>query len=254
MRLEEIVDRLRAAGCVFAEQEAALLLESGGDVADLVGRREAGEPLEVLLGWVSFAGLRLAVGPGVFVPRRRTELLAREAVAGLRPDDVLVELCCGVAPVAATVAAALPDVELHAGDIDPAAIPLARQNLPRGEVHLGDLYAALPGRLRGRVGVLAANTPYVPTAHIAGLPPEARLHEPRHALDGGPDGLALLRRLAADATSWLRPGGRLLVEVIPAQLPAAEAAYVAGGLAPHHVRDDALDATVAVGVRPDPTA
>lgn len=239
--IADLVLRLRAAGCVFAEEEAALLLAAGG--GDLVDRRCAGEPLEHLLGWVAFAGLQLAVGPGVFVPRRRTELMAAQVVA--RRPAVLVELCCGVAPVTAAVEAALPDVATWASDIDPVAVSLAARNI-RGTAEAGDLDSALPSSLRGRVDVLACNAPYVPTEEVQHLPPEARLHEPRAALDGGVDGLDIIRRAAGCATSWLRPGGALLVELSDTQVPAASAAFRAAGLRAEAVRDDMC--VVLVGV------
>src|SRR4051812_6694314 len=118
----ETVAALRTAGCVYAEDEARLLLESEGDLDTLVSRRVAGEPLEWVLGWAEFADLRIAVRPGVFVPRRRTELLAAEAIARLRPAAVAVELCCGSAPVAAVILEEVPFVEVHAADVDPVAV------------------------------------------------------------------------------------------------------------------------------------
>src|SRR5215471_15155152 len=210
-----IVTRLRAAGCVFAEDEARLLLAEARTPAELsamVERRADGQPLEHVLGWAEFCGVRIAVDPGVFIPRRRTEFLVRKAAAlagrtrgpgGADParPAVVVDLCCGSGAVGAALAAALDRVELYAVDIDPAAVRCARRNVAAagGRVFLGDLYGPLPARLRGRVDVLAANVPYVPTADVALLPPEARVHEPRVALDGGADGLDVLRRVTAAA-------------------------------------------------------
>jgi release factor glutamine methyltransferase len=136
----KVVDRLRAAGCVYAEDEARLLTgeaASPAELEQLVDRRAAGEPLEYVLGWASFCGLRIAVEPGVFVPRRRTEYLVDQAVA-LRPR-VLLDLCCGTGAIAAAVRARLPDVEVHAVDIDPAAVRCARRNLT------GAVYPISPG-------------------------------------------------------------------------------------------------------------
>src|SRR5690606_12153321 len=130
--------------------------------------------LEHVLGWAELCGLRFAVAPGVFVPRRRTELLVRRAAALARPGAVVVDLCCGSGAVGAAVAAAVAaaaarPVELHAADIDPVAVRCARRNLAavpgpggrcldcRGNVHQGDLDAALPAALAGRVDVLVAN-------------------------------------------------------------------------------------------------
>ncbi len=249
-RYAATVAALRAAGCVYAEDEAELLLESGQDLDDLVARRVAGEPLEWILGWAEFADLVITVRPGVFVPRRRTELLAAEAIARLQPAAVAVELCCGSGAVAAAMLQEVPFVEVHAADIDPVAVACARENVPNGNVHHGDLYAALPADLAGRVDVLAANTPYVPSDEVAFMPSEARDHEPRHTLDGGPDGLDLLRRISAGARDWLAPGGHLLIEVSQRQLPVAMAAFESDGLVPSSAASPDLGATVAIGRAP----
>jgi release factor glutamine methyltransferase len=242
------VARLRAAGSVFAEDEADLLVGSGATGAALdrlVERRVAGEPLEVLVGWVAFLGRRLVVAPGVFVPRRRTELLARLAASYAGDDAVLVELCCGVAPVAAVVEVG----EVHAADVSEDALACAARNAPHAALHRGDLYDALPTGLRGRVDVLAANAPYVPSERVALMPPEARVHEPRVALDGGADGVDLHRRIAAGAPDWLAPGGVLLIETSPAQAPLTAAAMGAAGLHPDVVTDDDVAGCVVRGVR-----
>ena len=247
----DVVARLRAAGCVYAEDEAALLHEaaSGPALERLVARRVAGEPLEQVLGWASFGGLRVGVVPGVFVPRRRTELLVREAVALTAPGAVVVDLCCGCGAVGLVVATRVPGVELHAADVDPVAVACAGANLGAvgGTVHVGDLDAPLPARLRGQVDVLAANAPYVPTAEIALMPPEARDHEPSVALDGGGDGLDVARRVIAAARGWLAPGGHVLVETSRRQAPSLAAAVTAAGLAPRVVTDDDLGGTVVIG-------
>ncbi|MGM1061138.1 putative protein N(5)-glutamine methyltransferase [Saccharothrix sp. Mg75] len=250
MIVTDVVARLRAAGCVFAEDEARLLVEAAADEAELrslTERRVAGLPLEHVLGWAEFDGLRVAVDPGVFVPRRRTGHLVRLAVAAARPGAVVLDLCCGSGAVAAAVARRLPGAEVHAADVDPAAVACARRNLPSGQVHLGDLYGALPGSLLGRVDVLVANAPYVPTDAVALMPPEARDHEPLVALDGGADGLDVQRRVVADARRWLAPGGTLVVETGRRQAPATAAAFTGVGLEARVVVDDDLDATAVVG-------
>jgi len=244
------VATLRAAGCVYAEDEAELLLEADGVLDDLVARRVAGEPLEWVLGWAEFADLRIEVRPGVFVPRRRTELLAAQAIARLKPAAVAVELCCGAGAIAAVILEEVPFVEVHAADIDPTAVACARENVPNGNVHEGDLYDALPADLRGRVDVLVANTPYVPSDEVALMPPEARDHEPRHTLDGGPDGLDPLRRISGHAQEWLAPGGHLLVEVSERQLPVATAVFETDGLAPSSAASPELGACVGIGRAP----
>ncbi|GGX75464.1 putative protein N(5)-glutamine methyltransferase [Streptomyces minutiscleroticus] len=250
-----VVAALRSAGCVFAEDEARLILSTArtpAETAAMVERRTAGLPLEQVLGWADFRGLRIAVEPGVFVPRRRTEFLVDRAVAAAGTAAVVVDLCCGSGAVGAALAAAFPGAELHAADIDPAAVRCARRNVAPygGRVHEGDLFAALPGALRGRVDVLAANVPYVPTAEVGLLPPEARDHEPLVALDGGDDGLDVLRRVSAEAVRWLAPGGHLLVETGERQAPAALDAFARGGLAARLEVSEELYAHVVVGTRP----
>src|SRR6478672_2736418 len=213
--MSDLVERLRTAGCVYAEEEAALLRNAATTPADLellVAQRVGGLPLEQVLGWAEFAGLRVHVEPGVFVPRRRTELLVRTAAELLGPGDVVVDVCCGSAAVAAAIYAIDPGTIVHACDIDPVAVHCARRNLPAGSVHQGDLLDARPQQLAGRVAMIVANAPYVPTEQIANMPPEARDHEPRIALDGGVDGLDVHRRLAAAAPEWLTPDGRLIIE------------------------------------------
>ena len=258
VRAAQVASRLRAAGCVFAEDEAAVLLAAARDpgpgrsLAELLDRRLAGEPLEQVVGWAAFAGLRVVVRPGVFVPRARTALLARLALraAGARPVPVVLDLCCGSGAVAAVVAAALPTAQLWATDIDPAAVACARQNLPgTARVLLGDLFAPLPGSLRGRIDVIAANAPYVPTAAIATMPTEARDHEPRRALDGGTDGVQVHRRIAAAAGEWLAPGGTLLVESSDRQRRLTADALRQPGFRVRSWRDADLDATVVIGTR-----
>jgi release factor glutamine methyltransferase len=250
----DLVERLRAAGCVFAEEEADLLRAQAGTAAELealAARRVAGEPLEHVLGWAEFHGLRVAVDPGVFVPRRRTEFLVDLAAARGFPGAVVLDLCCGCGALGAALATACPGVELVAADVDPAAVRCARRNLEPlgGRVFAGDLFDPLPPGLRGRVDVLLVNVPYVPTGDIAFMPPEARLHEARVALDGGADGLDVLRRVAAQAGAWLAPGGALLTETGERQAPVAARLLAAAGLATEVVADDEDEATVVVAER-----
>jgi release factor glutamine methyltransferase len=249
-----IVTKLRAAGCVFAEDETRLLMSAAatqGDLATMVERRAAGAPLEYVIGWAEFCGLRIAVDPGVFVPRHRTEFLITQAAAVAVPGAVVVDLCCGSGALGVALAAVVEGVELHAADIDPAAVRCARRNLGavEGRVYEGDLDQPLPTTLRGRVDILVANVPYVPTADIELLPREARLYEARVALDGGVDGLDVLRRVAAAAPSWLAPGGHLLVETSDRQAPQAVEIFAGNDLIARVASSDDLDATVIVGTR-----
>lgn len=251
-----IITRLRAAGCVFAEDEAGLLLAAAttqAELAAMVEQRVTGLPLEHVLGWAEFCGRRVAVDPGVFVPRRRTEFLVRQAEALVSPPAVVVDLCCGSGAVAVALAAVAG--ELHAVDIDPAAVRCARKNLSAcgGEAYQGDLYEPLPKTLRGRIDLLVANAPYVPTEAIGLMPPEARLHEPRVALDGGPDGLDIQRRVALGAAQWLAPGGHLLVETSERQAPQTVAAMQSCGLIPRVARSAHLHATVVIAALPRTT-
>ena len=266
---DAITGRLSAAGCVFAEEEARLLIESASSpdaLRAMVSERVAGVPLEHVVGWAEFCGLRIAIDPGVFVPRRRSELLARRAAELCRPGgttprnpprglagqaSVVIDLACGSGAIGAAIATLAADVELYAADIDPAAVACARRNLAPvgGQVYAGDLYEPLPGRLRGRVSVIAANVPYVPTEAVTLMPPEARVYEPLVALDGGPDGLDVLRRAAVGSAAWLMPGGHLLIETASGQAEIAAAAFAAAGLRATVARDEELGATVVIGRR-----
>lgn len=282
MTTDSVIARLRAAGCVFAEEEAALLVEAAQTPAELdamVERRAGGEPLEQVVGWAEFCGLRIFVDPGVFVPRRRSEFLVSVAAGLIRSGDaaglpVIVDLCCGTGALGLAVAASWATdagsgraearqagpgndansalgrqaAELHAADLDPGAVACARRNVEPagGRVYQGDLFGALPDSLRKRIDVLICNAPYVPTAEIAFMPAEAREHEALMALDGGEDGLGVLRRVAAGALGWLAPRGVLVVETSERQAPAMAAAMSAAGLAPRVHADDS-GATVVTG-------
>lgn len=267
---DAVVAALRAAGCVFAEDEARLVIAAATDHDELwrlVGRRAAGFPLEYLLGWAEFCGQRIAVVPGVFVPRRRTEFLVEQAVDILAgsprdpaPAAIVVDMCCGTGAVGLAVLAALRrlpaaatgfaiEASLFACDVDPVAVRCAQANVAAvdGIASQGDLFAALPAELRGRIELILCNAPYVPTDAIELMPPEARDHEPRVALDGGPDGVAIHRRVTGQAAEWLAPGGSLLIETSRSQSHATRAALADGGLRARLARSDEYDATVAIG-------
>lgn len=248
----DLVARLRAAGCVFAEEEAALLVEAFAGPAALdaaVARRVGGEPLELVLGWADFAGVRVLLEPGVFVPRQRTAYVVDLAAPLLAPGSVVVDLCCGSGALGLALATRVPGLVLHAADVSPMAVACARRNLEPvgGTVHVGDLDAPLPVELRGRVGVIVANVPYVPSESVSLMPRESREHEPRSTVDGGADGLDVLRRVAALAPRWLAPGGWLIVETSEAQAVAARGAFERAGLIADVRHDDERGATVVAG-------
>ncbi|MET0447980.1 MAG: putative protein N(5)-glutamine methyltransferase [Aeromicrobium sp.] len=248
----DLVARLRAAGSVFAEDEAEVLVASATspDVLEqMVRRRVDGEPLEVVVGWADFCGHRVVVEPGVFVPRTRTSILVDEGAGLIGPGAVVVDLCCGTGAVGLALHARVADVDLHATDIEPAAVRCARRNLEPigGRVFAGDLFDALPAGLRGRVDLLVVNAPYVPTDAIATMPPEARDHEPRVALDGGADGVDIHRRVTAGARDWLAPGGHLVIETSRRQAALTSAAFADGGLEARIVTSEETDGTAVIG-------
>ncbi len=254
MNEAELVARLRAAGCVFAKDEAAMLRAGAADDSELermVARREAGEPLEVVVGYAEFAGLRIPVAPGVFVPRVRTELVARLAADLAPPSSTVVDLCCGSGAIAAAVARDRPDLAVWAADVDPAAIALASQTLARfgAQAMVSDMDASLPTSLLGRVAVLASCPPYVPTEEVALMPPEARDHEPLAALDGGANGAAMQARVFEAALRLLSPRGVCIVETSDHLSDATLATAVAAGFTASLETDDDIDAVVVVARR-----
>ena len=260
---ENVLAALRRAGCVHAAEEAAILQDAAGSAAVLermLEQRRQGMPLEHIVGWAEFHGQRITVRPGVFVPRKRSEYLVDQALAALAvPADaahaggalrrpVIVDLCCGTGALGAAMARALPQCELHAADIDPAAVACAAANIAPfgGRAHCGDLFAALPDRLRGHIDLIVANAPYVPTAAIDFMPREARLHEPDAALNGGADGLALHRRIAAEAPAWLTPAGVLVLECSERQAASSAGIMAAHGFVASVATNEDLDGVVVM--------
>ena len=237
--------RLRAAGCVFAEEEAEMLATGGDRVAEWIRRREAGEPLEHIVGRVRFAGCTLSVGPGVFVPRQRSARLAELAVARTHPGAVLLEVCAGVAPIAGVVARARPGVQVHATDVSAVACAHARVNLPAGAgVYCGNLLEPVPAAVLRRVTLLVAVAPYVPLHTAELMPHEAREHEPAEALFGGADGLDVVRALVTQAAGT----PRVLLELGGGQIEAAtEHARRAGFAARRHEADGHIAVLELVG-------
>lgn len=256
--LSEITTRLRTAGCVFADEETALLAAHAAETAKvspfevltrLADRRVAGEPLEVIIGWVAFRGQRVRVASGVFVPRRRTEYLVELALPHCFSGTTVVDVCCGTGAIGLALATEAPGIRVFGADVDPTAVAVARRNLEAvaGHVWCGDLFAPLPDSLRGAVDLITANAPYVPTDDISMMPTEARDHEPHHTLDGGIDGVDLHRRIAISARQWLRPGGRLFIETSRRQADLTADAMRENGLSVSIAESDELSATVAIG-------
>jgi release factor glutamine methyltransferase len=210
-----VVAALTEGGCVAPGAEAdALFLASSegvGRIEDLVARRLQGEPLAWITGSAIFCGVRILVDPGVFVPRPHTEAMAVRAISLLPAAGIAVDLCTGSGAVAAVLASAHPEATVVATDIDPVAAACACRNGVRALI--GDLDEPLPPSLRGRVDVMTAVVPYVPTEELPFLPRDVLANEPRTALDGGPRGTAVLLRAAEAAARWLRPGGSVLLEL-----------------------------------------
>ncbi|WP_341231590.1 peptide chain release factor N(5)-glutamine methyltransferase [Nocardioides salarius] len=249
--LSTAVERLRAAGVPSPEHDAAELLahvlgtergrlvlveEVGSDALPaydaLVARRAAREPLQHLTGRAWFRHVELAVGPGVFVPRPETELLAGWAVeqAGLLDEPVVVDLCTGSGAVAKSVAHEVPAARVHAVELDPAAHAWAERNLlgTGVDLRLGDMATELE-ELAGAVDVVVCNPPYVPLEAWESVAPEARDHDPHLALFSGDDGLDALRVLERRAAVLLRPGGVLGAEHADVQGSSAPDVLSASG-------------------------
>ncbi|MDH6181083.1 release factor glutamine methyltransferase [Microbacteriaceae bacterium SG_E_30_P1] len=230
----EIARLLRAAGCVFAEREAAILLSSARNVRELermTGERASGTPLEHVVGWAAFAGIRIPVDLGVFVPRPRTELLVRRALRRVSRGGALVDVCTGTGVVASAIASRVP-VAVAATDVDSTATANARRTLSGYDavVVTCSLFDGLPTSWRGRADIITMVAPYVPHDEIDLLPREARDFEASVALDGGADGLDIVRAALDGVHAWLAPGGSFLTEVAEHQAPLVVSAVEAAGL------------------------
>ncbi|MBQ9825614.1 MAG: peptide chain release factor N(5)-glutamine methyltransferase [Firmicutes bacterium] len=236
--LEEIIRVFKKAGVECAETEARLLachvlscspafLVSHADdemddkvllaSAALINERCKGRPIQYVLGSADFYGIDLAVDERVLIPRPETELLAEEAIAFLkdRPFPKAMDLCTGSGAIAAAVAANVPDVKVVATELSPKAFMLARVNLrPYGNVKVlrGDLFCAIPEDELPFDAILT-NPPYIPAEVIPTLSREVKDYEPRMALDGGADGLDIIRRIIKEAPDHLKSGGMLLMEI-----------------------------------------
>lgn len=189
----------------------------------LLERRGRAEPIAYLIGRREFMGLDFAVDPRVLIPRPETEMMV-ERVLGFSNKKIIIDVGTGSGAVAVSLATFLPDTQIYATDISAQALEVAQKNASRHQVRervafcRGDLLEPLRGLgLEGRVDVVTANLPYVPTGELPELMPDVRLYEPALALDGGIDGLDLYRRLIPAAREFLAPRGHLLMEITPGQ-------------------------------------
>lgn len=213
--LVTITSVLRDAGSVAAEAEAEELVDFAGPdpsiLPELVARRCAGEPLAWITGSVWFCGEAVKVRSGVYVPRWQSEQLADAAVSRLPELGMAVDLCTGSGAIAVVLARRRPMATVLATEIDPLAAQCARDNGVK--VFEGDMASPLPSSLFGRVDVVTGVVPYVPTGELRFLPRDVTRYEPLRALDGGEGGMRFLLRASSEATTLLRSGGSLLLEL-----------------------------------------
>ena len=201
---------------------------------ELVERRRSGEPLQYIEGTVEFGPLQLLADRRALIPRPETERLWELIVETADPDPgVIVDLCTGSGNLALALAHAFPNAEVYGVDISPAAISLATENAKRTGLRasflVGDLFDVLPEAIRGEVDLLVSNPPYVSTSGMDDLPAEVRDYEPAMALEAGPTGMAILKRIAGEAGRWLRPGGLLGCEIGETQGEASLRVFSAFG-------------------------
>ena len=273
--VREATATLEAAGIETARQDAEWLLGavldlprfapylcpgrelSRGDVVcyqALVRRRAGREPLQHLMGFEDFHGLRLAVTPAVLIPRPETEGLVEWALEVLRDEraSTVADIGTGSGAIACALAWSLPGLVVLAVERSLPALTVASLNIRtlglsrRVRLVAGDLLEPL-GSLRGRLDLVIANPPYIPTAHLGSLPPEVAGFEPRDALDGGPDGMAVIRRIIAAAPSALRPRGWLMMEIGLDQTGPLASLMAAEGFTGIQARRDLLGAERYIG-------
>ncbi len=225
--------------------DAAVHTDDALTVLELIERRAAREPLQHITGRAAFRSIELAVGPGVFVPRPETELVAQIAIDALMavssPEPVAIDLGTGSGAIAFALATEVPHASVVAVENSPRAFVWTKQNArdiaaPNLRLVFADLADAVP-ELDGTVDVVVSNPPYIPLGAIP-RDPEVRLHDPEHALYGGPDGLDVVRALSKRAAALLRPGGTLVLEHGELQGDAIRALLTADGWrAPSTTRD-----------------
>jgi release factor glutamine methyltransferase len=255
--LASITRTLAGAGCVAAAEEAAELLDASrgrDDLRRMVTRRLTGEPLAWITGTAAFCGLDVMVDGGVYVPRWQSEALARWAARVLPPAGRGVDLCTGAGAVAMVMQSFRPDALVVATEVDPGAARCARRN--GVVVYRGSLDEPLPVTWASRVDVMVGVPPYVPDRALHLLPRDVQRFEPRLALDGGPDGLALVRAVVRRSPRWVRPHGWLGLEVGGDQVDEVAALFEGEGFRTVEVLEDADGDPRAVcgrlTARPDP--
>lgn len=287
----EVTERLEAAGVPTPQVDARLLVEEaverfggveGCDLAVLDGmveRRAAREPLQLVVGHTTFRWVQIACRAGVFVPRPETEVVAGLAIeaalaAGKQPR--VVEPCTGTGAIACAVLSEVPGVELVAADVSEEAVELARENLVgvltgsapspwepgpwpapwvSAKVRQGELLDALPGEWEASVDVLVSNPPYLPASDRGSWQPEVTDHDPDESLVGGEDGHEVVDELLALATTWLRPGGTVILEIDERRGADAVATAAGCGLGDVTVEQDLTGRDRAlVARRPGPQA
>ena len=223
---------------LYTHFEDILSPEVRSRMRELVKRRGAHEPVAYLVGYREFFSLRFEVGPGVFIPRPETETLVLESLEILKTsteaNPTVLDLCCGSGAIGVSIAVNAPSTRVTSIDKNDAPIDFTTRNAARHGVAdrltvlQGDLFSPLPAD--ATFNVIACNPPYVTTSEIERLAADVKSYEPHAALDGGPDGLDVLRKIAANAPGRLKPGGWILFELSPEQGDAAQAILRDAGL------------------------
>lgn len=211
---------LLATGDVVLSREERLGWFERGRFRRILEARSRGVPWPILEGTTGFLDFDVLVPPGVFIPRPETEELAELAISELRkapPGSRALDIGTGTGVLAIALARACPEAEVWAVDVSPRALRAARRNAQRLNVKIKVLKSDLFSTVSGKFQVTVANPPYVAREEFPGLPKEVQKFEPRRALDGGKDGLALVLRILQMAPDYLVPGGALLIELGPAQ-------------------------------------